>query len=59
MSSHFLYDLDALSAWAGKIRSAIPAGLEIYYACKANPLSHIMQVLAEHDFGFDLATRQV
>ena len=56
MSSHFLYDLDALSAWAGKIRSAMPAGLEIYYACKANPLSHILQVLAEHDFGFDLAS---
>jgi diaminopimelate decarboxylase len=54
--SAFLYDLDALAKRAAQIRAAVPRGVELYYACKANPLSHVIRTLAEAGYGFDVAS---
>jgi diaminopimelate decarboxylase len=54
--SFFLYDLDALADWASSIRSAMPANVELFYACKANPLSGVIATLSALGFGFDVAS---
>lgn len=54
--SAFVYDLDQLAAWAKRVRTAVPAEVELFYACKANPLSHIIRTLAGAGFGFDVAS---
>lgn len=33
----YVYDLDALSQHISAMRSALPAGCELFYAAKANP----------------------
>lgn len=54
--SAYIYDLDALGAWSRQVRAAVPAGIRVYYACKANPLSDVLRTLAREGYGFDVAS---
>ncbi|MGA6156089.1 type III PLP-dependent enzyme [Stenotrophomonas sp. NPDC087984] len=50
------YDLTALRAHARAVRDALPPGLELYYAAKANPAPRILQALAPHVTGYEVAS---
>ena len=50
----FLYDLDALKA---HIASLQQQDIRLWYAVKANPLSAVIQTLAEQGMGFDVASQ--
>ncbi len=51
----YVYDLGALDAHAAAIRHAM-AGVEIYYAVKANPDAEILRTLAPHVDGFEVSS---
>jgi diaminopimelate decarboxylase len=51
--AYFLYDLDGLREHASLLAQG-PA--RIFFACKANPLSAILSVLAESQISFDVAS---
>ncbi|MBV2365437.1 alanine racemase [Streptomonospora sp. NEAU-YY374] len=51
----YVYDLPALAAHAAAVRTAL-AGVEVYYAVKANPDPHILRTLAPHVDGFETAS---
>ncbi|MGW7753215.1 type III PLP-dependent enzyme [Streptomyces violaceusniger] len=52
----YVYDLAALRAHARAVRDALPQGLELYYAAKANPAPAILQALAPHVTGYEVAS---
>ncbi len=52
----YIYDLTALRAHARAVRDALPPGLELYYAAKANPAPAILQALAPHVTGYEVAS---
>ncbi|MFE1933979.1 type III PLP-dependent enzyme [Streptomyces sp. NPDC059474] len=52
----YVYDLTALRAHARAVRDALPPGLELYYAAKANPGPRILQALAPHVTGYEVAS---
>ncbi|MBU3863248.1 type III PLP-dependent enzyme [Streptomyces sp. 4503] len=52
----YVYDLTALRAHARAVRDALPPGLELYYAAKANPAPRILQALAPHVTGYEVAS---
>ncbi|ASQ93763.1 type III PLP-dependent enzyme [Streptomyces sp. 11-1-2] len=52
----YVYDLTALRAHARAVRDALPPGLELYYAAKANPAPAILQALAPHVTGYEVAS---
>lgn len=54
--SFFFYDLDALDSHLKRIKSILHPDIKIWYACKANPLSGILKILRENDFGTDVAS---
>jgi diaminopimelate decarboxylase len=56
MTPTYVYDLDALGRHAAAIRAALPAGVELLYAMKANPDAGILRVLAPHVDGFEAAS---
>lgn len=52
----YVYDLAALRAHARAVRDALPPGLELYYAAKANPAPAILRALAPHVTGYEVAS---
>ncbi|MDG4784801.1 alanine racemase [Micromonospora sp. WMMD1102] len=52
----YWYDLAGLDAWAAAVRAALPAGVELLYAMKANPDPGILRTLAPHVDGFEAAS---
>jgi diaminopimelate decarboxylase len=52
----FVYDLDAVRARVARLRAAMPAGLEIHYAIKANPYPALVAAMAPLVDGFDVAS---
>jgi diaminopimelate decarboxylase len=52
----FVYDLAAISARVAALRAAMPAGLEIHYAIKANPFAPLVEAMAGMVDGFDVAS---
>jgi diaminopimelate decarboxylase len=51
----YLYDLPALDEHAASVRRAL-AGVELYYAVKANPDPELLRVLAAHVDGFEVSS---
>ncbi|MFE5855305.1 type III PLP-dependent enzyme [Streptomyces sp. NPDC056500] len=52
----YVYDLGALREHARTVRSALPSGVEIYYAAKANPEAPILTELARWTDGFEVSS---
>ena len=52
-NDYFIYDLDQLKIHAKKIFNS---NAKIFFACKANPLSHIISTLNKVGFNFDIAS---
>ncbi|MGW4074064.1 type III PLP-dependent enzyme, partial [Streptomyces asiaticus] len=52
----YVYDLAALRAHARAVREALPPGLELYYAAKANPAPAVLRALAPHVTGYEVAS---
>ncbi|MEM7223680.1 MAG: pyridoxal-dependent decarboxylase, exosortase A system-associated [Pseudomonadota bacterium] len=52
----FAYDRALISGRVAELRAALPAGVEIKYAIKANPMAAVVQHLAGLVDGFDLAS---
>ncbi|GAA3753689.1 type III PLP-dependent enzyme [Plantactinospora mayteni] len=52
----YWYDLAGLDASAAAIRAALPPGVELLYAMKANPDPGILRTLAPHVDGFEAAS---
>ena len=50
---YFLYDLDTLAAHAQQLQNT---SIKLWYAVKANPLSRVIQTLAQAGFNFDVAS---
>jgi len=55
-SSFYFYDLDAFESQMREIKSIKDSNIKIWYACKANPLSEILKILNDLDFGIDVAS---
>ncbi|MFC4638745.1 type III PLP-dependent enzyme [Deinococcus hohokamensis] len=54
--SAYLYDLAALDRHAAGLRAGLPPAFELFYAVKANPEPHLLQTLAPHVHGFEVAS---
>lgn len=54
--SAYIYDLDALDRHAAALRTSLPERFELYYAVKANPEPRLLEVLASHLHGFEVAS---
>jgi diaminopimelate decarboxylase len=52
----YVYDLGALREHATAVRAALPAGIECYYAAKANPAEPVLRALAGSVDGFEVAS---
>jgi diaminopimelate decarboxylase len=52
----FVYDLGTIAGRVGRLRAAMPAGLGIHYAIKANPHSALLGAMAGIVDGFDVAS---
>jgi diaminopimelate decarboxylase len=52
----YVYDLAALDAHAGRIRAALPAAVELYYAVKANPDPAVLRAVARHADGLEVSS---
>jgi diaminopimelate decarboxylase len=52
----FVYDLDMVRARIARLRAAMPAGLAIHYAIKANPFPPLLAAMAGWVDGFDVAS---
>lgn len=52
----YLYDLAALSAHCGRVRSPLPADTEMFYAIKANAEVPILKTMKPHVDGFEVAS---
>jgi diaminopimelate decarboxylase len=52
----FVYDLGMIAQRVERLRAAMPAGLEIHYAIKANPFSPLIGAMAGLVDGFDVAS---
>ena len=55
-SSFFFYDLDALQLHLESMMKNKMNALKLWYACKANPLSYILNILNNLHFGIDVAS---
>ena len=54
--SAFIYDLPALRRHAQWLKSMLPAGVELYYAIKANSEAPILEALAPWVDGFEISS---
>jgi diaminopimelate decarboxylase len=54
--SAFIHDLGALRAHVQRMRAALPAGVELYYAIKANSEPAILRTLAPWVDGFEVSS---
>ncbi|MEU5892432.1 type III PLP-dependent enzyme [Streptomyces sp. NPDC047461] len=52
----YLYDLAALRTHAAAVRSALPEGVELYYAAKANPEPEILAALGPYVDGYEVSS---
>ncbi|MCF5612594.1 type III PLP-dependent enzyme, partial [Pseudomonas syringae] len=52
----FVYDLDALREHVGEVMAALPAGVELYYAIKANSEALMLETLAPLVSGFEISS---
>ena len=52
----FVYSGQMLRDRVARLRAAMPAGLSIHYAVKANPYTPLVQVMSELVDGFDIAS---
>ncbi len=52
----FVYDLGALRAHCRRLRSALPAGVELFYAIKANSELPLLEVISQELHGFEVAS---
>jgi diaminopimelate decarboxylase len=52
----FLYDFDAVDARVARLRAALPEGVAIHYAVKANPYPPLVQAMARLVDGLDVAS---
>jgi diaminopimelate decarboxylase len=52
----YLYDLDGLAAHMAGIRAAIPSGIEVFYAVKANPDPTVLRVVARQADGLEVSS---
>ncbi|WP_210638790.1 type III PLP-dependent enzyme [Pseudomonas sp. Tri1] len=52
----FVYDLDALTQHVGEVMAALPAGVELYYAIKANSEAPMLKALAPLVSGFEISS---
>lgn len=54
--SFYFYDLDGLKSQLSNWQRILPDDITLWYACKANPLSAIIKVFRNHNFGIDIAS---
>ncbi|RDE06582.1 pyridoxal-dependent decarboxylase, exosortase A system-associated [Sphingomonas aracearum] len=52
----FVYDLAVVRARVARLRAALPEGVAVHYAVKANPFPPLVQALAELTDGLDVAS---
>lgn len=52
----YVYDLDVVAARVAALREALPSGVEVAYAVKANPSPAILRLLASLGLGADVAS---
>ncbi|WP_010163656.1 pyridoxal-dependent decarboxylase, exosortase A system-associated [Sphingomonas sp. PAMC 26617] len=52
----FVYDAGIVSARIARFRSAMPAGIDLHYAIKANPFVELLGFMAPLVDGFDIAS---
>ncbi|WP_158178676.1 type III PLP-dependent enzyme [Pseudomonas viridiflava] len=52
----FVYDLDALEQHVSEVMAALPAGVELYYAIKANSEAPVLATLAPLVSGFEISS---
>jgi len=52
----YAYDHRVIDAQLGKLRGAMPEGLHIHYAMKANPMPGVVNYLAQRTDGLDVAS---
>ncbi|WP_217237876.1 type III PLP-dependent enzyme [Streptomyces sp. AC555_RSS877] len=52
----YVYDLTALRAHAAAVRDALPEGVEVYYAAKANPEPEILAALGPYVDGYEVSS---
>ncbi|MFG2136429.1 type III PLP-dependent enzyme [Streptomyces sp. NPDC048650] len=52
----YLYDLTALQEHVARVRAALPAAVELYYAAKANPEPEILTALRPYVDGYEVSS---
>ncbi len=52
----YVYDTGQLAAHVARIRAALPAGVELYYAVKANPDPALLRTVAAHADGLEVSS---
>ena len=52
----YAYDRSLLKARVQQLRAALPAGIELHYAMKANPMPALVQFMAGLVDGIDVAS---
>ncbi|HEX7782214.1 MAG TPA: pyridoxal-dependent decarboxylase, exosortase A system-associated [Sphingobium sp.] len=52
----FVYDIDIVAAQVRRLRDAMPSGVSIHYAIKANPFAPLLERMASMVDGFDIAS---
>ncbi|MEU9782036.1 type III PLP-dependent enzyme [Streptomyces phaeochromogenes] len=52
----YVYDLAALRDHAARVRAALPARVELYYAAKANPEPEVLAALGPYVDGYEVAS---
>jgi diaminopimelate decarboxylase len=52
----YVYDLDGLTAHVADVRAALPPGVELYYAVKANPDAAVLRAVAAHADGLEVSS---
>lgn len=56
-SSFFYYDLNALQEHLSELDKNLAPDVKLWYACKANPLSAILKIFRNLNFGIDVASQ--
>jgi len=56
-SPFFFYDLDHLQNHLQYMGRHITPGIKLWYACKANPMSSILKIFRNLNFGIDIASQ--
>ena len=54
----YIYDRQALSARVAQFRQQMPSSLRLHYAIKANPMPALVNHMAQHVDGLDVASHQ-